>query len=264
MRLTLATLVAMAMLLPRGAAGQVTTTGTIEVVVVDSQKALLPGATVTLQDVERGNVTTRTADAEGQVTFLAVPVGVYQIRAELEGFAPITISDIRVHPGSRQPFRCELPVGSLTEAVNVTAEPPLVDTHRSHESTTLESRYLESIPLLTRNMTELPTVLPGVAYSRSSRLAYQHFDVRGGALEDNLYLLDGGSLNRGGGRAGILVAPSFVERIEFLPGGFPAEYGGRQSSMINLVSKSGLLRDVQAIFAPVKNIGHVEGLPENN
>jgi L-galactose dehydrogenase len=25
-----------------------------------------------------------------------------------------------------------------------------------------------------------------------------------------------------------------------------------------------LLRDVQAIFAPVKNIGHMEGLPENN
>ncbi|MFN9961178.1 MAG: hypothetical protein ACK55I_49495 [bacterium] len=25
-----------------------------------------------------------------------------------------------------------------------------------------------------------------------------------------------------------------------------------------------LLRDVQAIFAPVRNVGHVEGLPENN
>jgi aryl-alcohol dehydrogenase-like predicted oxidoreductase len=25
-----------------------------------------------------------------------------------------------------------------------------------------------------------------------------------------------------------------------------------------------LLRDVQAVFAPVKNIGHIEGLPENN
>ena len=85
----------------------------------------------------------------------------------------------------------------------------------------------------------MPTIFAGVSYNRGARTAYNQFNVRGGPATGNVYQLDGASLNRGVGRAGILVAPSFIERMEFVPGGFPAEYAGYQSSVINIVSKSG-------------------------
>jgi len=76
----------------------------------------------------------------------------------------------------------------------------------------LNDKYLATLPLITRNYTEMPTVFPGVSYSRGARTSYNQFNVRGGDQTGNNYLLDGGSLNRGVGRAGILIAPSVIER----------------------------------------------------
>jgi len=123
--------------------------------------------------------------------------------------------------------------------VLVTADAPLINTRDATEATTLNDKYLASLPLITRNYTEMPTVFPGVSYNRGARTSYNQFNVRGGDQTGNNYLLDGGSLNRGVGRSGILIAPSVIERIELLPGGFTAEYGGYQSSVVNLISKSG-------------------------
>ena len=66
------------------ASAQAITTGTIETVVVDTQDAVLPGATLTLRDVERGTTATLVSDGTGRARFLAIPVGTYEIRAELQ------------------------------------------------------------------------------------------------------------------------------------------------------------------------------------
>lgn len=224
----------------RGVAlAQAITTGTIEAVVADSQGGMLPGATVVLRNVEQNTAQTQTTDTTGIVRFLAVPVGVYELRAELQGFNTAVFEKIQVNPGSNQRLPLTLQVGAVEERVTVEAEAPLLNTTTAQESTTLDDEYLEKLPLITRNYTEMPTIFAGVSYNRGARTAYNQFNVRGGPATGNVYQLDGASLNRGVGRAGILVAPSFIERMEFIPGGFPAEYAGYQSSVINIVSKSG-------------------------
>ncbi len=222
--------------------GQAVTTGVIEGRAVDDSGAVLPGVTLTLRDTARNTVTSQATGATGEFRFLAVPVGSYELRAELSGFAAVTVSGITVDPGSNQRFPLRLKVGALEENLVVTAAAPLLDTREATQSTTLDDKYLASLPLITRNYTEMPTVMPGVSYNRGARTSYNQFNVRGGDQTGNNYLLDGGSLNRGVGRAGILIAPSVIERVEFIPGGFSAEYGGYQSSVINLISKSGANR----------------------
>lgn len=221
------------------ALAQAITTGTIEAVVADAQGGMLPGASVVLRNVEQGTSQTQTTDGTGVVRFLAVPVGVYELRAELQGFNTAVVEKVQVNPGSNQRLAVALQVGSVSETVTVQAEAPLLNTTTAKESTTLDDEYLEKLPLITRNYTEMPTIFAGVSYNRGARTAYNQFNVRGGPATGNVYQLDGASLNRGVGRAGILVAPSFIERMEFIPGGFPAEYAGYQSSVINIVSKSG-------------------------
>jgi hypothetical protein len=220
-------------------AGQAVTTGVIEGRAVDESGAVLPGVTLTLRHVDRNTTALQVTGANGEFRYLAVQVGTYAITAELPGFGTVTIGNVTVDPGSNQRFSVAMKVGTLQEAITVTASAPLLNTRNPQQSTTLDDNYLANLPLVTRNYTEMPTVMPGVSYSRGARTSYNQFNVRGGDQTGNNYLLDGGSLNRGVGRAGILIAPSVIERVEFIPGGFSAEYGGYQASVINLISKSG-------------------------
>lgn len=220
-------------------AGQAVTTGVIEGRAVDDSGAVLPGVTLTLRSTTRNTVVTQATNATGDFRFLAVQVGAYELTAELAGFGTVNVTGITVDPGSTQRFPLRMKVGPLEEAILVSAAAPLLDTKDATQSTTLNDEYLATLPLVTRNYTEMPTVMPGVSYNRGARTSYNQFNVRGGDQTGNNYLLDGGSLNRGVGRAGILIAPSVIERVEFIPGGFSAEYGGYQSAVINLISKSG-------------------------
>lgn len=220
-------------------AGQAVTTGVIEGRAVDDSGAVLPGVTLTLRNVDRNTSAVQVSGANGDFRFLAVQVGGYELRAELAGFGTVTVGNVTVDPGSNQRFTVQMKVGALQESITVTADAPLINTKTAQQSTTIDDNYLANLPLVTRNYTEMPTVMPGVSYNRGARTSYNQFNVRGGDQTGNNYLLDGGSLNRGVGRAGILIAPSVIERVEFIPGGFSAEYGGYQSSVINLISKSG-------------------------
>lgn len=223
-------------------AGQAVTTGVVEGRAVDESGAVLPGVTLTLRNAARNTVVTQTTSPTGDFRFLAVQVGSYELKAELSGFSAVTVANITVDPGSNQRFPIRMKVGAIEENLVVTAAAPLLDTKDATQSTTIDDKYLATLPLITRNYTEMPTVMPGVSYNRGARTSYNQFNVRGGDQTGNNYLLDGGSLNRGVGRAGILIAPGVIERVEFIPGGFPAEYGGYQSSVINLISKSGANR----------------------
>lgn len=220
-------------------AGQAVTTGIVEGRVLDESGGVLPGVSVTLRNNDRGATSTQTTGTNGEFRFVALQVGQYELKIELAGFSTVLVNDVTVNPGSHQSFPLPMKVGALEVALTVTADAPLLNTKQSTESVVLNDKYLATLPLITRNYTEMPTVFPGVSYSRGARTSYNQFNVRGGDQTGNNYLLDGGSLNRGVGRAGILIAPSVIERLEFIPGGFSAEYGGYQSSVINLVSKSG-------------------------
>ncbi len=245
--------------------GQAVTTGVIEGRAVDESGAVLPGVALTLRSTTRNTVVTQTTGPSGDFRFLAVQVGSYELKAELSGFGAVNVTGITVDPGSNQRFSLQLKVGPLEEAIVVTAAAPLLDTTDATQSTTIDDKYLATLPLITRNYTEMPTVMPGVSYNRGARTSYNQFNVRGGDQAGNNYLLDGGSLNRGVGRAGILIAPSVIERVEFIPGGMSAEYGGYQSSVINLISKSGANRPevfLSAIAKPNALISDIEtGLP---
>jgi hypothetical protein len=241
--------------------GQAVTTGVVEGRAVDESGAVLPGVTLTLRNTERNTVVTQTTTDHGDFKFLAVQVGSYELKAELAGFSAVTIANITVDPGSNQRFPLRMKVGALEENLVVSASAPLLDTREATQSTTLDDKYLANLPLITRNYTEMPTVMPGVSYNRGARTSYNQFNVRGGDQAGNNYLLDGGSLNRGVGRAGILVAPSVIERVEFIPGGFSAEYGGYQSAVINLISKSGANRPdlfFSAISKPNSMLSSIE------
>ena len=67
--------------------------------VVDESKGVLPGATVTATDVKTGRQFTDVTTARGEYRLVGLPAGRYDLRSELEGFAPTLFKDIELLVG---------------------------------------------------------------------------------------------------------------------------------------------------------------------
>ena len=91
--------------------------------VVDDQGIALPGVTVT---IDSGTPTAGVTDAQGFFTFVALPAGNYGIRAELEGFANVEYSDVRLSDGETKSVEITMSA-AVEDTITVSAEPPPLD-----------------------------------------------------------------------------------------------------------------------------------------
>ena len=107
------------------------TTGTIQGRVTDAQKAAVPGVTVTAKNTDTGFTRSEVSDAEGRYVLNALPVGHYDVHAEISGFSPYQRKAVTVNVAQTTDLNVELALAGLTEAVSVTAEQPLVQTTNS-------------------------------------------------------------------------------------------------------------------------------------
>jgi hypothetical protein len=97
-------------------------TGTVQGTVRDSTGAVVPGAAVTLINVDQG-VTFQTKTNEvGNYQFPSVRIGSYSVVAEAPGFAPGTREGISLSIQQRYVADFSLKPSNLAETVNVTAE----------------------------------------------------------------------------------------------------------------------------------------------
>jgi hypothetical protein len=215
-------------------------TGIIRGRAVDESGQVIPGVTVTLRDVQRGFERFATSGAEGNFQFLAVPPGSdYEILAEISGFATLRLSDVEARPGFTQQLTLEMSIAAIQESVTVVAERPLVDLTTTQESTDIDAEFMETLPLISRNYTEIVPQLPGVSWNRGGRFTFYQFNIHGAEIWGNGYRIDGASNMFSANRAGFLMVPSAIESVEIITGGIPAEYGEQYGGMIKITTKTG-------------------------
>src|SRR3981189_810286 len=98
-----------------------TTTGDIDGTVTDQSGAVLPGCALTLTDQANGSVRKTTSNAQGNFSFLQLPVGNYTISATKEGFKTLSQKDVAVHVATVTTTNLGLEIGAATEMVTVEA-----------------------------------------------------------------------------------------------------------------------------------------------
>src|SRR3990172_3011877 len=98
--------------------GQVTT-GTILGTVMDASGAVVPGATITIRNVETGISRTLTSDAAGRYTAPQLPLGRYEVTAEASGFQRVVRSGIELSVGRQAAVDFQMRVGTVAEQVTV-------------------------------------------------------------------------------------------------------------------------------------------------
>ncbi len=167
-------------------------TGRIEVTVVDSTGAVLPGATV---EVSRQQVANTVSDARGEARFLFLAPGRYTVVARLSGFGNWTNENVMVSAGQIVAVRAAMAVGGVATSVDVTAGLPTIDPKRTSQSTNITYEELQSIPSSRDPWVVLQTV-PGVIVDRvnvggAESGQQSNFQAKGAAGGENTWNIDG-------------------------------------------------------------------------
>ena len=228
------------------------TTGGIIGRVVDQQGAAIPGVTVTAKNPATGFVRAEVSDAEGVYRLTALPVAIYEVTAELQGFEAVSKKDIEVNVAQVQAVDFALKVAALAETINVTGATPLIQTTNASVGQVVDLRRVERLPLNGRQFANLAATVPGVGLGvHSDPTKGVNFAplINGGAGRNINYLIDGGDNNDD--TVGGLLQQFPLEAIQefnFQTQRFKAEYGRSNGGVMNIVTKSGTNQFQGSVF----------------
>ena len=219
------------------------TTGNITGRVLDQQGAAVPGVTVMAKSTQTGFTRSEVSDAEGLYRLNALPVGVYDVTAELQGFTTVSNKSVDVNVAQTITIDFALKVASVAETVNVTGAVPLIETTSSSVGGLVDPKRIENLPLNGRQFANLAATVPGVGLSfhsdptKSTQYAPL---VNGGAGRNINYQIDGGD-NNDDTVGGLLqqFPLEAVQEFNFQTQRFKAEYGRSNGGVLSVVTKSG-------------------------
>jgi len=214
-----------------GAYAQNSETGAITGTVSQGTSAL-PGVTVEVKSVSLQGTRTDVTDATGHFRFSLLPPGDYTMTATLSGFNTVTQKGI--HVGLNRSVALEVSLSpTASEQITVTGAPPVVDVTSNTQGANITSETMQSLPL-GRNFVAAAQVAPGTSADAVGTTVY------GSTGAENNYIIDG--LNTTGverGLQGKRLNLDFVQEVEVMTGGLPAEYGRMTGGTINAITKSG-------------------------
>lgn len=178
-------------LLAAPAAGQVFQ-GRIDVTVADNSGAVLPGVTVTLTGPQNG---TAVSDARGEVHFLNLAPGTYQVTSVLAGFVDYVNPDVPVVAGRSSALKVALRVAGVQETVSVTASSPVIDVRRQTTQTNVTLEELQNIPSARDPwvvMQSVPSIIVDRVNVGGSESGQQsNFTAKGAGRGDATWNIDG-------------------------------------------------------------------------
>src|ERR1700686_4054626 len=135
---------ALAIRVPALAQGE--TTSAIIGSVTDPTGAAIPGATVTVANVDDGLKRSVKTDDSGRFSFPQLKPGTYSVKAEADRFESKQNNTVSAGLGQKQTVDFKLNIASASESILVQDQAPLINPENSNTSTTLTSRSIENLP----------------------------------------------------------------------------------------------------------------------
>jgi len=220
-----------------------TPTGTIAGSVADTTGGRVAGAAVRLVNLQTGETRTAASSGSGDFIFTNVPAGPYTLDAQASGFKREQRTGVVLEVNQNARVDFALPVGQVTDSVEVSGDVTQVDTHDVQLGGTVDSRRVRELPLNGRNVYDLMVLMPGVSNVNTSLTGNNdanNMNVNGARVRANNFYLDGAfnnALFRNGGNQA--PNPDAVEEYHLITSNFDAEYGRLPGSVTNVITRSG-------------------------
>lgn len=221
-------------------------TGAIVGSVLDPSGASIAKATITATNTATNEVLTTTSNSAGQYQFTALRVGVYNIKATAPGFGAQVVNGVQIDVQSRPSIDFNLRVGDATQAVQVEATTPLLNTQTADVGGVVQQQQIRDLPLNGRRYADLALLEAGIQKDPTvSNAAPDRFSSNGNLETQNYFSLDGIENNSGstnlqeGSVQTVQPPPDALSEFRVQTRTYSSEFGTSAGAVINASIKSG-------------------------
>src|ERR1700691_895967 len=222
--------------------------GEISGTVTDASGGVLPKATINVVDTQTGLKRTVMTNDTGQFRVVGLSPATYDVSAQMAGFATEIRRGIPVAIGQTVSSDFKMKPSQVATVVEVTDQPPVVETERGSQSDRISQQYIADLPIDRRDYLTFTLLAPGV--SDSTRLAGdQDFRVKqtpqsglsfyGSNGRGNNITVDGGETGDDAGGVRLTVSQDAVQEFQINRSNYAADLGAATGASINIVTKSG-------------------------
>src|SRR5205814_6413541 len=180
--------------------------------------------------------------------FTPVRIGAYKLDASAPGFQTVSQTDLVVQVRANVVADFTLRPGNVTQTVEVTAAPPVLQTQDASVGQVMDTRNVNNLPLNGRNWTFLAQLAAGVNSPQADtrgNAATGAFAANGLRPAQNNYMLDGIDNNSdtvdflNGTHFVVLPPVDAIQEFKVQTTNFSAEYGRSGAAVLNATIKSG-------------------------
>jgi hypothetical protein len=227
------------------------TTADVSGNVTDASGAILPNATITIENLGTHLKQVQKSNGAGAYTFTFLQPGQYSISVEAPGFKHFSIASLQIEGGDHARADASMQVGEQSQTVQVTAQTPLLQADSSTVVSSINQAQTENLPLSQRNVTNLITYTVGANEASSidglssgqrpdDRRLSSSFSVNGQDDVLNNQLIDGTDNNeRIIGTVGVKPSVDSIQEVTVQTNEYAPEVGRTAGGVINVITKSG-------------------------
>ena len=227
--------------------------GSFSGTVTDKSGSTIAGATVTVTSQGTGSTRDAKTDDSGHYIVNLLPIGVYTIHVQFQGFQPAEAKDLKLQIDESRELNFSLNLSSVSSTVEVTADAVAVTTTDPTLGQVINSQQVAQLPLNGRDFVQLATLTPGTVAetnpssffnagpsSEVSARGSFSLSVGGSRANSTDWLLDGNDNNEltAGGIA-ILSSIDSIQEFKVLTYNYSAEFGTRAGPTVLVTTKSG-------------------------
>ncbi len=234
--------IGLAVLAVAGAASAQVTRGSVSGTVKDQSGAVIPGATVTVTNVDTNASRTVVTNEVGFYRVSPIDPGTYTVVTELPGFSTVENKGIVVRAASEVTINVALSPAGIGEDITVTAEATSAQLNKTSGtiSSILNNRAVEELPLPGgRNLNNLMLTAPNA----SANTGQGGIAVNGQRPRNNNYMIDGADNND----ISVTISttplpPEAVQEFQLITNPYSVEMGRNSGGQVNVITKSGTNR----------------------
>src|SRR6202049_1324892 len=228
-------------------------TGSFLGVVTDKSGSAISGARVTVTSQATGTSRDAVTDDAGHYTINLLPVSVYTVRVEYQGFQSVETKDVKLQVDEQRELDFALSPSSVSTSVEVVASEGAVETSRRALGQVITSQEVAQLPLNGRDFVQLATLTSGAiaetnpgsffTQAASSEVAARgsfSLSVGGSRPNSTDWILDGVDNNElTAGGIGTFSSIDDIQEFKVLTYNYSAQYGSRAGPTVLVTTKSG-------------------------
>ena len=228
-------------------------TGALTGTIKDPSGAIVAKAQISATNIETALTRSAQSADNGSYRIPLLPPGKYKVKISVAGFQTAEFPSVTINVTETAVLNYTLKIGMPSETVTVAADAEILQTSTSTMGTLVGGDEVRSLPLTSRNYTQVLDLSTGVAANVSDATALgkgtQRTSVNGSNPGQNNYQMDGVSINSiaslGNASdqnvgAGIGIPnPDALQEFKVQTSNFDASYGRNPGASVNVVTKSG-------------------------